>query len=122
MSQSIRNWFNWRGWAVLFSAIAIVLGLAAILSPAFRGFIGHATTAAWASAIATFLAAGVALFISGAESRRRQRDQVAMAALYAGYLAPKFERYCDDLDDIRAIEIFSEDEQTAMLHIREKLG
>jgi len=121
MNESIRSWFDWRGWVLVFSAIAIGLGLAAILSPAFREFIANSTTAAWAAAIATFLAAAIALLVASGESRRRQRDLLAMAALYAAYLAPKLENYRDELLNVCAAGIFIEGESARLTSMKHKL-
>jgi len=122
MNESIRNWFDWRGWVLVFSAIAVVLALAAILSPPFRGFIADPTTAAWAAAIATFLAAAIALTVASAESRRRERDQVAMAALYAAHLAPKLSRFGHKLRSTSVIAVFYDEDDPAMPRIKEELG
>ncbi|WP_175207201.1 hypothetical protein [Achromobacter anxifer] len=79
------------------------------------------TWAAWAAAIATFLAAVIALWVAGRESRRSKRDKIAMAALYAAYLTPKLERYCEELRGICAAAFFAKEESSGILAMREKL-
>lgn len=78
MNRAIRERFDWRGWTVAAAAIAIVLGLMAILSSGFRAFIAHPSTAGWAAAIATAIASGVALYMASSTMRAfrtQQRDR-----------------------------------------------
>lgn len=121
MNESIRKWFDWRGWTVALSAVAIVVALAAILSPPFREFIAHPTTAAWAAAIATFLAAAIALLVASGEARRRKRDRIAMAALYAAHLTPKLHRFGQKLRTVSVAAPFYDDDDPALPRMHEEL-
>lgn len=121
MNESIRKWFDWRGWTVALSAVAIVVTIAAILSPPFREFIAHPTTAAWAAAIATFLAAVIALLVASGEARRRKRDKIAMAALYAAHLAPKLNHFGQQLRSASTGAFFYDDDDPALPRMQEEL-
>jgi hypothetical protein len=79
------------------------------------------TWAAWAAAIATFLAAAIALLVASGESRRRKRDQIAMAALYAAHLAPKLNRFGYKLRRVSNGAVFYDDEDPAMPWMKEEL-
>lgn len=79
------------------------------------------TWAAWVAAIATFLAAVIALWVANRESHRRKRDQVAMAALYAAHLAPKLNCYARKLRSTSAVADFYDDDDPAMPRMKDEL-
>lgn len=89
MNESIRKWFDWRGWTVALSAVAIVIIVTAILSPAFRGLIADPATASWASALGTAAAAGTAVWLGLAEIRRRQAETAAQIDLLHEFFKPE---------------------------------
>ncbi|MDS1141843.1 hypothetical protein RE432_15485 [Pusillimonas sp. SM2304] len=69
---------GWREWVVIAAALMLAMGVAAILSPGFRGFISHSATAAWVQALgsvgAIFVAIGVARHQT-LESERKAAEQ-----------------------------------------------
>jgi len=91
MNESIRNWFDWRGWILVLSAIAVVLGVTAILSPAFRGFVADSATANWASAIGTGAAAGAAVWLGLREGAWRLQKNNVDEAIFTALCWPEAE-------------------------------
>lgn len=91
MNDSIRNWLDWRGWVVVSSAIGVVVGLAAILSPTFRLFIADPATASWASAVGTAAAAGAAVWLGLREGRWRRQKNDADEAIFTALCWPEAE-------------------------------
>jgi len=79
------------------------------------------TWAAWAAAVATFLAAAIALWVATGESRRRKRDQIAMAALYSAHLAPKLSSFGHKLRSASTVAVFYDDDDPAMPRMKEEL-
>jgi hypothetical protein len=69
---------GWREWTILVSVPIVAIGVAAILSPAFRSFIADSATAAWVQALgsigAIFVAIGVARRQT-LESERKAAEQ-----------------------------------------------
>ena len=74
------------------SAIVILMSLLAILSPGFRSLVAHPATAGWAAAIATSVAAGVALYVSTSTIsafRMQQRDREEIEISVHALVAPE---------------------------------
>lgn len=113
---------NWLPEAIAVAGVTIGTALAVRGWPSWRwSNVEGQTWAAWAAAVATFLAAGIALLVASGESRRRKRDQNAMAALYAAHLAPKLNRYAQTLRSVSRVADFYDDDEPAMPIMKEKL-
>lgn len=91
MNESIRKWFDWRGWTVALSAVAIVVIVAAILSPAVRGLIADPATASWASALGTAAAASVAVWLGLREGAWRHQKNDVDEAIFTALCRPEAE-------------------------------
>lgn len=63
-NDRFRHWLGWREWVVIASALAIAVGVAAILSSVFRSFIANSATAAWVQALGSIIAIAVAISLS----------------------------------------------------------
>jgi hypothetical protein len=103
MNESMRNWFDWRGWVVLGSAIAIVLAIVAILSPHFRGFIANSATADWASAFGTAAAATVAVWLGLREGKWRSQKNDVDEAIFTALIRPEAEALIRQLEVVRVL-------------------
>ncbi|WP_338881537.1 hypothetical protein WHX56_14080 [Achromobacter veterisilvae] len=103
MKESIRDWFDWRGWVVVGSAIAIVLALAAILSPAFRTFFADSATAAWASAVGTAAAAAAAVWLGLREGNWRHQKNSVDEAIFTALIRPEAEALIKQLQVARQL-------------------
>ncbi|MCH1985489.1 MULTISPECIES: hypothetical protein [Achromobacter] len=103
MNESIRKWFDWRGWTVMVSAVAIVLTVAAILSPAFRGLIADPATANWASAVGTAAAAGAAVWLGLREGAWRHQKNDIDEAIFTALCRPEAEALIRRLQAIKHV-------------------
>lgn len=103
MKESIRDWFDWRGWVVVGSAIAIVLALAAILSPTFRTFFADSATAAWASAVGTAAAAAAAVWLGLREGNWRNQKNSVDEAIFTALFRPEAEALIRQLEVVRVL-------------------
>lgn len=103
MNESIRNWFDWRGWVVVVSAIAIVLGVTAVLSPAFRGFVANSATADWASALGTAAAAAAAVWLGLREGNWRRQKNDVDEAIFTALIRPEAEALIRQLEVVRLL-------------------
>lgn len=101
MNESIRKWFDWRGWTVMVSAVAIVLTVAAILSPAVRGLIADPATASWASALGTAAAASVAVWLGLREGAWRHQKNDVDEAIFTALCRPEAEALIKQLQLVR---------------------
>lgn len=103
MNESIRKWFDWRGWTVALSAVAIVVIVAAILSPAFRGLIADPATANWASAVGTAAAAGAAVWLGLREGAWRHQKNDVDEAIFTALCRPEAEALIRRLQAIKLV-------------------
>ncbi|KAG1248137.1 hypothetical protein G6F65_019784 [Rhizopus arrhizus] len=101
MSKPTQTWFGWQEWILVMSAIAIAIGVVAILSPAFRNFVADSTTANWAAAIGSLAAACAAVWAATFAVRQQRLRERISAALSVRTLRPDIEHIKKELVGIR---------------------
>ena len=84
MSTQNEPLMGWREWTIVIATLIVLLAVAAILFPEFRGFVASSVTAAWVQALgsigAIFVAIGVARH-QAIESERKAEQQRLRDAL-----------------------------------------
>lgn len=73
------GWVGWREWVIVASALIVAIGVAAILSPLFRGFIADPATAAWVQALGSVGAILAAVWIAQRQVRESERRMEAQS-------------------------------------------
>lgn len=106
MNESVRGWFDWRGWVVVVSTLAVVLTIAAILSPAVRHFFDNSVTADWASALGTAAAAIAAVWLGLREGKWRLQKNEIDEAIFTSLIRPETEALIRQLEGVRIIHDF----------------